>query len=348
LENLSEEQNSIEYVFGKPIDPSIIKKGIIDGCEMEVKNHNNTASKWLELDLKRTEACPICGGNDFKDFVTIRGLKWVSCDNCTHHFAAQYPTSSELARFYKNHSGDGKLSPYRLEDEKTLKSRMENIDKPKFDSIEAHTQKPGRWLDIGAGLGNMLFYAKEKGWDVCGLELSQHYIDSAKQNFDLNLVKKDLISFVEEDTPEPFDVVTALGLLDLIDDPIAALKLMRKVIKDDGLLIVSTPNANSFTSKLTQQWPESEIRSIISVNRSLFTEKSLTYALKQAGFGTFKCWYFGLDFFALFLHLCIKNKGFESSSAGDFMLRKFSEFQAVIDKNKLSDSMILYSHVKNS
>ena len=341
--NSGKEQNDIEYVFGNPIDASFLKKTNIDTCETVAQHLNDAASKWLTTDLNKTEVCPICGGNDFKDFVTIRGLKWVSCDKCTHHFAAQYPTPSALARFYEDYSGGGKLSPNRLEDEKTLKCRMENIDKPKFDSIEAHTQKPGRWLDINAGLGNMLFYAKQKDWDVCGLEQSPLYIDYAKEKHNLNLIKKDMISFVEEDTPEPFDVITAFGYLDLIEDPIATLKLMKKIINDDGLLIVSTVNANSFSAKLIQQWPESEIRSLIPKARSLFTEESLTYALKQAGFSAFKCWFHGLDFFNLFLHLSIRDQGFKSSNAGDIMLKKFSEFQAVIDKNKMADWMILYS-----
>jgi len=74
-------------------------------------------------------------------------------------------------------------------------------------------------------------------------------------------------------------------------------------------------------------------------------EKSLTYALNGAGFEPFKCLFFGLDYFDLFLHLSIRNTGFKNSEAGRVLLKNFNEFQAVVDKNKLSDGMIIYSRV---
>ena len=96
------------------------------------------------------------------------------------------------------------------------------------------------------------------------------------------------------------------------------------MIKKDSLLVVSTLNANSFSSKLLQLWLESSIGLCIPTDRLLFTDKSLTCALKKAGFGLFKCWYFGLDCFDFFLHLSIKNTEFKDSEAGRILLESLT------------------------
>jgi len=333
----------MEYLLGKEMRPDKVKKGFIGNCEKEVASFELNSQRFREIKLVNTKECPICKYKKFESFAKVRDLSWVVCLNCTHHFALKYPDANNLKLFYEEYSDDGKLEPYRIEDDGTLKYRLENVDKPKYESITKIKGRAGSWLDIGAGLGNMLHLAKNDGWDVCGLELSQFQADYAKEKYNIDLIQKDVIPFYNEDATKTFDVITAMGYLDLIEDPIHSLSIIRKMIKKDGLLVVSTPNANSFSAKLLQLWPESTIRLCTPVDRSLFTEKSLTYALREAGFEPFKCWYFGLDYFDFYLHLSIKNTGFKNSEAGKILLESFNEFQAVIDKNKLSDGMIIYS-----
>ena len=76
-----------------------------------------------------------------------------------------------------------------------------------------------------------------------------------------------------------FDVVTAVEVLEHVLDPVAELRTMRSLLRDDGLLFLTTGNAKPFADRLAS-WsyatPEIHI--------SLFEPTSLDLALRKAGF----------------------------------------------------------------
>lgn len=105
-------------------------------------------------------------------------------------------------------------------------------------------QKNGNLLEIGAGGGNTLVYAKEHAYanSVYGVELCQ--VDDALQtsekidHFIIGNIEEKKLSFDKGF----FDVIICADVLEHLVDPHSVVEYIKKYLKDDGVLIASIPN----------------------------------------------------------------------------------------------------------
>jgi SAM-dependent methyltransferase len=97
--------------------------------------------------------------------------------------------------------------------------------------------RPGRLLDVGAGVGHFVQEAGNKGWLAVGVEPSAAGRELAFARYRLSLA-----SSVEEVSSLEFDVVTALDVLQSVAQPRAFLNQCLSVLRKDGVVIVKTPN----------------------------------------------------------------------------------------------------------
>ncbi len=98
----------------------------------------------------------------------------------------------------------------------------------------------GTLLDIGAGTGDFLAFAKQKGWDVKGVEPN----DQAKK-----LAKKkgiDLEPETKSYTAQQFDVITMWHVLEHVPDLQFQIKELKRLLKAGGYLIIAVPNFKSY------------------------------------------------------------------------------------------------------
>ncbi len=102
----------------------------------------------------------------------------------------------------------------------------------------------GSLLEIGAGAGNTLIYAKENGFarEIHGVELFE--IEDSNQSsplfdtFTVGDIEKITLPFKEE----TFDVIIAGDVLEHLVDPYSTLNKLKKYLKKDGVFIASIPN----------------------------------------------------------------------------------------------------------
>lgn len=107
----------------------------------------------------------------------------------------------------------------------------------------AEVARPGKLLDVGCGGGQFLRAAQQTGrWQVCGIE---PVAEAAR------LARKHAACEVEPTTldraayaPHSFDVVTLLGVLEHVPDPVATLRQARNMLRSDGVLAAYVPNFN--------------------------------------------------------------------------------------------------------
>ncbi len=96
-------------------------------------------------------------------------------------------------------------------------------------------------LDAGCGTGEMPFLIAKKGAKrIVGIDYSQSAIQEAEKNYHLSN-----LSFLCADLQKvkgTFDVIVSLGTIEHIDDPLAALRRLKKLLKPGGSLIVTCPN----------------------------------------------------------------------------------------------------------
>ena len=110
----------------------------------------------------------------------------------------------------------------------------------------------GKVLDIGCGAGGNLKTLQEQGWEPHGIEISEIAAAHARE-----LVTENIHTGTLESAPFPprsFDVVLMSHSLEHLPSPVDALKRVHRLLKDDGLLVVSVPNVNSLEFKLFGPW----------------------------------------------------------------------------------------------
>ena len=113
--------------------------------------------------------------------------------------------------------------------------------------IEKHA--PGKkLLDVGCSYGYLLNEAKVKGWDTLGIDYKDDAVKSAKEKFGIDVLKG---SFEETKFDErSFDVVAMAEVVEHLINPIPFLKTIHKILKDDGILFITTPDIESPQARL--------------------------------------------------------------------------------------------------
>lgn len=101
----------------------------------------------------------------------------------------------------------------------------------------------GRLLDVGCGAGHFLTEAKRCGhWDVMGVEPSVEAAREARRRSGIEV----LASTLEESSLQEgsFHIISMLGVLEHLHDPLGTLRLARSLLKPNGILATYVPNFN--------------------------------------------------------------------------------------------------------
>jgi len=145
----------------------------------------------------------------------------------------------------------------------------------------------GRLLDIGCGSGSFLAAVAARGnWELTGLEPCQPAAEQARKRgvaeiHALTLEQAELAA-------GSFDVVTLLGVLEHLHDPLSTLRIARRLLKPDGVLGIYVPNFNYLRCK--DAGPLAFVRrrkwSCLAPQEHLFhfTPDSLTQLIRRSGF----------------------------------------------------------------
>ena len=105
--------------------------------------------------------------------------------------------------------------------------------------------KRGRALDVGTGSGALAHALQEAGYEVEAVD-----IDPALCRYpDLTVRQCDVM----EGLPYPdgtFDAVTATEVLEHMEDPFKAVREFNRVLRDGGVLVLTTPNYGNIEGRL--------------------------------------------------------------------------------------------------
>ncbi len=108
-------------------------------------------------------------------------------------------------------------------------------------------QERGEFLDIGCGAGRLLLCASERGWNAVGCDPSMQRASKLTRQ-GMRIHPKLLHECAFEDGR--FDVVHANELIEHLEDPVPLLSEAVRVLRPGGLLILRTPNYESWTARL--------------------------------------------------------------------------------------------------
>lgn len=104
-------------------------------------------------------------------------------------------------------------------------------------------KKDGLLLDVGCGDGNNIMTMEQKGWRGVGIDFDEQAIKNAKKK-GLNVHPGDLFS--QKFDSESFDAIIMNHVIEHIPHPVELLQECHRILKKNGVMVVTTPNANSF------------------------------------------------------------------------------------------------------
>lgn len=181
--------------------------------------------------LEKTH-CNICQADNYEVLIQDGLSSIVRCRNCRLVYRNPRESKEEYTQVYHSsyYTPLNKESWYKRKID-FFKRAMQNIEK----------RKPrGRLLDLGCGFGYFLDLAKQRGWEVYGVEISPYAGKIATGELKLNVFQGELNAAHFPDNY--FDVITMWNFLDHLHDPGALLKEVRRALKPDGLVAMRMPN----------------------------------------------------------------------------------------------------------
>ena len=234
---------------------------------------------WPSSELESVDACPYCGshtrtlsyhGVQDWSFYGARG-RWDyhECLQCQTIYLDPRPTEASIgqayASYYTHQSADGAgdasfISRLKLAClSRRLKTNFEpRLHLPTFLSpllnlvgvfisvpfgLEALSRlAPGRLLDVGCGAGDLMKLAREMGWQATGIEVDPDAVTFARAR-GLDVVQGGVQALGS--WTERFDCINCSHVLEHVHEPLELLNTMTHLLKDDGTLLLSLPNARS-------------------------------------------------------------------------------------------------------
>lgn len=137
---------------------------------------------------------------------------------------------------------DLRNSSYQILAEKTVSG----LHDAAFRELENHVPAPARILDLGAGTGAWAARLLDRGYEVTCL-------DCNKEGFRLNkvpFVHADLNSEFSEMVQGQYEAVTAIEVIEHLENPTKFLRQCRNLLSRDGILLITTPNIECVAGRL--------------------------------------------------------------------------------------------------
>lgn len=259
----------------------------------------------MKLHHASSRICPICNSKSnilFKKLLPYYSFnnqeKLLRCLTCGIISIFPFPSKKQVMSVY---SSDDYIMNYEKRNIKWAGGKEKAADylKKRLTDIEALTGKKGKLLDIGAGSGAFLAYAKTSGWQVKGVEISPAWVRYAKRNFGIKLFYGELRQ--ANFTANSFDLIHLNHTFEHVYHPIELLVEIKRLLRPGGYLIIEVPQELYPLSELVQFYLSYKIRFKPLIKKILqrkmtipqlppslhlffFTVKSLKKLMENVGF----------------------------------------------------------------
>jgi 2-polyprenyl-3-methyl-5-hydroxy-6-metoxy-1,4-benzoquinol methylase len=246
-----------------------------------IYNNNFMASEESFESVK----CNLCGSNSSDAFFKGKDIKYkkiglftvVNCKECGLIYTNPRPKQTVISSYYPNEYWD-------MDNENVaIETRLKRFAHSFINKISFKMTIPckpgGKILDIGCGDGKALLKLKEEGWETYGVEISDLAAEYVREKYGLNVFTGIVEDAGFED--EFFDAIILSHVIEHLSDPKTTLNEVNRILKKDGMLIISAPNANSFEAKhFKKYWVGWDLPR----HFYHFTPKTITSLLDKIGF----------------------------------------------------------------
>ncbi len=234
--------------------------------------------------------CPICHSYKINTLFTnkerIYGISekyfyWSRCSLCEAIFLNPTPNKKELIKYYpSNYISKGAQIDTRNNMIQLLYntyygdgSKILRILFLPIKSLLRTLPDKGTILDVGCGNGKFLELARKRGLSVFGVD---PYIERDIPSLNIRKVALEETNFKEK----VFDYITLNNVLEHVQDPIETLIYCRRLLKNNGKIIVNIPSSSSLNYKIFgKNWVSLDTPR----HTFIFSNKTMEIVCKKAG-----------------------------------------------------------------
>ncbi|EMY68696.1 class I SAM-dependent methyltransferase [Leptospira vanthielii] len=241
----------------------------------------------MKTNLSLNEECPLDHLCDWHPLHTTTGkysgLSIVECKHCKLQALYPRPNQKEL---YSQDYYQGKAD-YSYIDERENKKFASYVWKARIRNIQKFVPS-GNFLDIGSSFGGFLESAREAGFQIQGVEISEYASRYANENGILTYNG----SLTDAKFPKNhFSVITMVEVIEHIENPNLFFKELTRILKPGGLLLLQTANFDGWQAKKEG----SKYHYYMPGHLFYYSDTILKKILTNLGFNRFVT-YFGVDF----------------------------------------------------
>lgn len=237
--------------------------------------------------------CPSCGRNSSTLHLEKDNFQILRCNSCSLVYLNHEPNNEWLANFYSSEYFEADSDDHGYESYQDCEKFLTLNFKRRIRQLIRYAPA-GNVLDIGCGYGFFLNCLGD-GHTGFGLDISEHAVRIARKQFGLNARAGPL----EKNTfpPSFFSLITMWDVIEHLPDPKATFEILHTILKDDGVITLTTGNVDSLIAKISaKRWH------LYSLPEHLwfFSPQTLTNLLDQTGFRVLELrneWnYYSLDY----------------------------------------------------
>jgi 2-polyprenyl-3-methyl-5-hydroxy-6-metoxy-1,4-benzoquinol methylase len=210
----------------------------------------------LKDDLEYT-SCPICGLNDFekeltsKDFLfSRREFSVVRCRSCGLLFTNPRVRENQIPKYYFPDYypyKDVKQSTFIQKAKRILGKLPGDIHLRILEVLKSFNAKDV--LEIGPANGSLLFFLKEHGFEVTGVEIDRNCAEKIRGK-GIPCLQGDLNENMREIGQKRFDAVILCHVLEHLYRPKETLKNIYNLLNEQGIIYLNLPNSGSFEARI--------------------------------------------------------------------------------------------------
>lgn len=224
------------------------------------------------------ERCIACEGEQFKKIRLTSGHNAYECSSCGLIRAAETAPEKNLYEDGYDDKKEGFTWHHFLSTQKKIKEGCAiNLSWHEQKLLKKYGKVNNRkLLEVGCSTGRFLHAARQRGWDVHGIDISSKAVELAGEIIGHEKVH---CGTLDDNTfdDSSFDLVTSYEVIEHVDDPFTFMRQINKVLKSGGTAAVSTPDwANRFIRRhpRVNYWPPYHIWFFSSKNIKMLFEKT--------------------------------------------------------------------------
>ncbi len=203
--------------------------------------------------------CPVCGNHELLPFLTCKDytvskedFEIAYCQQCQTGITQNIPNQAIIGKYYQSenyisHSDTKKgliNQLYHVARRFMLQSKYQLIKK--FTLLDK-----GKILDLGSGTGYFLQNMKKNQWEVVGIEADEKARQFSQEQFGLSIFSPEEIKNISD---KQFDVITLWHVLEHLHDLHGTWEHLKRLLKDEGVLLIAVPNHQSYDAKHYKQY----------------------------------------------------------------------------------------------